>query len=95
MGIDVRVGLDEVVCHFAELEDPRSDVNQKHPLTSVLVIAVMAILAGAGGPTAIAQWARMYEDKLRGLLFLPHGVPCNDVFRSAGSVEARCFSSVL
>ncbi len=52
-----RVKLDEVVTHFAELEDPRSTVNRRHPLVSVIVIAVMAVLAGANGPTAIARWA--------------------------------------
>ena len=49
-----RTGLDEVVKHFQDLEDPRSPVNRRHPLASVLVIALLAVLAGAGGPTAIA-----------------------------------------
>ena len=26
-----RIGLDEVVRHFEELEDPRSTINQRHP----------------------------------------------------------------
>ena len=38
-----RVSLDEVVAHFAELEDPRSTINQQHPLVSVVVIAMMAV----------------------------------------------------
>ena len=29
-----HVSLDEVVLHFAELEDPRSNVNRQHPLVS-------------------------------------------------------------
>ena len=53
-----NIELDEVVKYFQELEDPRSEVNRKHPLVSVVVIAVMAVLAGAGGPTAIATWAK-------------------------------------
>jgi len=77
----LRVGVDEIVAHFHELEDPRSAVNRRHPLVSVVVIAIMAILAGAGGPTSIAEWARMKEDFLRGLLPLPSGVPRKDVFR--------------
>ncbi len=44
-----RIGLDEVVRHFEELEDPRSTVNRQHPLVSVVVIALMAVLAGAMG----------------------------------------------
>ncbi len=51
-----RIGVDEILRHFDELEDPRSTVNLQHPLASVVVIALMAILAGAGGPTAIAKW---------------------------------------
>ena len=33
-----HVCLDEVVGYFDELEDPRSTVNQKHPLVSVVII---------------------------------------------------------
>jgi predicted transposase YbfD/YdcC len=77
----LRSGVDEIAAHFHELEGPRSTVNQRHPLVSVLVIAIMAILAGAGGPTSIADWARLKEDLLRDLLPLPNGVPGKDVFR--------------
>jgi predicted transposase YbfD/YdcC len=76
-----RVSLDEIVVHFQELEDPRSTVNRRHPLTSVVVIALLAVLAGAGGPTAIARWAALKEDLLLQVLELPNGVPCKDVFR--------------
>ena len=76
-----RFGLDEVVAYFQELEDPRSEIYRKHPLCSVVVIALIAVLAGASGPTAIAQWAALKEDLLASVLPLPHGVPCKDVFR--------------
>ena len=76
-----RIGLDEVVRHFEELEDPRCPINRKHPLVSVVVIAVMAVLAGAGGPTAIARWAALKEEFLVTALDLPGGVPGKDVFR--------------
>src|SRR5881275_93624 len=76
-----RVSLDEIVVHFQELEDPRSTINQRHPLASVVVIALLAVLAGAGGPTAIARWAALKEDLLVRVLDLPNGVPRKDVFR--------------
>ena len=76
-----RVSLDEVVRHFEELEDPRSTVNLQHPLPSVIVIAVLAVLAGANGPTAIAKWADYKKEFLAAILDLPRGVPCKDVFR--------------
>jgi predicted transposase YbfD/YdcC len=76
-----RVSLDEIVAHFQDLEDPRSTVNRRHPLVSVVVIALLAVLAGAGGPTAIARWAALKEEFLRQVLDLPNGVPRKDVFR--------------
>src|SRR5262245_35862831 len=76
-----RIGLDEIARHFETLEDPRSSVNRKHPLVSVVVIALMAILAGANGPTAIAEWAACKAEFLTRVLDLPNGIPCKDVFR--------------
>ena len=92
--------LDEVIGYFDELEDPRSTVNRHHPLVSVVVIAMMAVLAGAGGPTAIARWARLKEEFLVNVLHLPHGIPRKDVFRRVlcllkpGAFQA-CFVSWL
>jgi len=73
--------LDEIVASFSTMEDPRSHINRRHPLPSVLVIAVLAVLAGAAGPTAIARWAECKADLLIGLLDLPYGIPGKDVFR--------------
>ena len=77
----IRIGLDEVLVHFSELEDPRSEVNLRHPLESVVVIALMAVLAGASGPTSIARWALINAELPTTLLPLPNGVPRKDVFR--------------
>jgi predicted transposase YbfD/YdcC len=76
-----HVCLDEIVGYFDELEDPRSTINQKHPLVSVVIIAMMAVLSGAGGPTAIAAWAEIKEEFLLKVLTLPNGIPRKDVFR--------------
>ena len=76
-----RTKLDEIVASFSTLEDPRSHINRRHPLPSILVIAVLAVLAGAAGPTAIARWAKFKEELLTGILDLPHGIPGKDVFR--------------
>jgi len=76
-----RTGLDEVIARFSELEDPRSRINRRHPFVSVVVIALMGVLAGAGGPTAIVRWAKIKEKFLKKSLALPHGIPGKDVFR--------------
>ena len=80
------IGIEDIVDYFDELEDPRSSINVKHPLVSVVVIAMMAVLAGANGPTAIARWAKFKEAFLLQALRLPHGIPCKDVFRSVLSL---------
>jgi predicted transposase YbfD/YdcC len=95
-----HVQLDEVVGYFDDLEDPRSTINLKHPLVSVVVIALMAVLAGAGGPTAIAKWAAIKEAFLLKVLNLPNGIPRKDVFRRVlallqpGAFQA-CFANWL
>ena len=95
-----RLDLDDVISHFQSLEDPRSELNRRHPLISVVVIALMGVLAGAGGPTAIAEWAKLNADALQQLLDLPNGVPRKDVFRRVlatlkpGAFQA-CFASWL
>jgi hypothetical protein len=77
----VQIGLESVMRHFEDLEDPRSEVNLQHPLVSVVVISLMAVLAGAAGPTAIARWATLKADELLKVLPLPHGIPQKDVYR--------------
>jgi predicted transposase YbfD/YdcC len=76
-----RFAIDEVLCHFEELEDPRSEINRKHRLVSVVVIAIMGVLAQASGPTGIATWAELNAEFLKSLLPLPNGIPGKDVFR--------------
>lgn len=88
---DVSIGLREIVCHFNELQDPRSTINRLHPLPSVLTIALMGVLAGAKGPTGIAKWAVAKKHLLQQGLDLPNGIPSRDVIRrvlSAVKVEA-------
>jgi len=72
---NVRIGLDEICRCFHELEDPRSTINQRHPFVSVMVISIMAVLAGSSGPTSIARWAKLKEGFLLSFLELPNGIP--------------------
>ena len=81
-----RITIEDIVDYFDELEDPRSPINIKHPFVSVVVIAMMGVLAGASGPTAIAKWANLKADFLLQALPLPEGIPCKDVFRSVLSL---------
>lgn len=95
-----HISVDEIIPYFHELEDPRSTVNRQHPLVSVVVIALMAVLAGASGPTSIAKWAAIKEEFLSSVLDLPNGIPRKDVFRRVlmalqpGAFQA-CFGNWL
>ena len=42
---------------LAEVPDPRSRFGRQHPLPAVLALVCCAVLCGARGFTAIAQWA--------------------------------------
>jgi len=100
MANEIRLGIEEVVPYFDTLEDPRSSINQLHPLVSVVVISLMGVLAGASGPTGIAKWANLKKDLLLQLLPLPNGIPQKDVYRRVLSLlkpEAfqACFANWL
>ena len=91
---DVNIGLSEIVCHFEELEDPRSTINRLHPLPSVLTISLMGVLAGADGPTGISKWAVAKKHLLLQALDLPHGIPSRDVIRRVlSAVKVGAFQS--
>lgn len=96
----VQIRLEEVAEYFEDLQDPRSDVNQRHPFVSVIMIALMAVLAGADGPTAIARWAALKAEFLAKVVPLPNGVPKKDVFLRVLSalkpdVFQECFTAWL
>lgn len=94
MAQDIHIDLDQVIEHFQDLEDPRSHINQKHPLISVVVIALMGALAGCGGPTAIAEWAEQKKDFLLQALDLPNGLPKKDVFlRVLSALDPHAFQA--
>ena len=89
-----------IVEHFRELADPRSTTNRRHLLVDVLVISVLAVIAGADGPVAIALWGELNHDWLRRHLKLPHGIPSHDTIGRV--LEAlkpaafqQCFSAWL
>ena len=89
-----RITPIDVASYFEQIPDPRCHVNRLHPLSSVIVIAIMGILAGANGPTAIARWARFKKNFLESCLPLPHGVPRKDVFRIVlGRLNPKLFQS--
>ena len=73
-----EICVEDILKDFAELPDPRSHVNQRHLLGDIIVISIMAVIAGAEGPKAIGVWAKSNEVWLKARLELPSGVPSHD-----------------
>lgn len=85
---------------FADLPDPRVERTRKHLLGDVLVIAVLAVIAGADGWDDMVEWGVARRTWLRTFLKLPSGIPCADTFRRIfGAIEptkfASCFESMV
>jgi predicted transposase YbfD/YdcC len=65
---------------FADLPDPRSDINRRHHLGDILTVAVCAVICGAEGWEQIAEYGRSKKDFFRRFLELPGGIPSHDTF---------------
>jgi predicted transposase YbfD/YdcC len=60
--------------------DPRINRRKRHSLTSILVISLCAVLAGAEDCVGIADYGRAKFKLLAQWLQLPNGIPSHDTF---------------
>ena len=67
-------------CHLldilAEVSDPRHKKGKRHPLTSILALIVIGLLANHKGYTSIATWARNQPELTKALGFTSPKTPC-------------------
>src|SRR5579875_1365250 len=66
--------------HFAALEDPRVERTKLHPLVSIVVIALCAVICGAESWDEIAAFGEAKQTWLESFLDLPNGIPSHDTF---------------
>lgn len=64
--------------HFALVDDPRMDRSKCHLLMDILFVAVCATIAGADGPSDIAEFGRQQIQWLRRFVPLRNGIPSHD-----------------
>jgi hypothetical protein len=65
----------------ANISDPRVPRTKKHLLTDILVIAILAVIAGAQGWEDRENYGISKQSWLAEFLELPHGIPSDDTFR--------------
>jgi len=65
---------------FGDLPDPRSERNQDHPLMSILLIALCAVISGADNWVHIEEYGKSKQSWLETMFELPHGIPSHDTF---------------
>jgi len=71
--------MEEFVACFAEVVDPRQ-VNARHDLHELLLIALCTILTGGKDCSDMALFGELKEPFLRQFLRLRHGIPSHDTF---------------
>jgi hypothetical protein len=82
---------------LAEIPDCRKDRGKRHPLSSILALACVAMLCGYKSDSAIAEWGRSYSPKLiKALGFTHHTTPCAATFHHIfRRLDKKIFESKL
>lgn len=70
-----------VIEHFSPMQDHRSSQGKCHPLLSIIVIALCAVICGADGWSQIEEFGKSKQSWFESFLDLPYGVPTEDTFR--------------
>jgi DDE_Tnp_1-associated len=82
-----------IVQLMTQVPDPRHRRGRRHPLTTVLVIAVGAVTAGARSLTGIGEWAHDVGADLLDLVGLTGSVPSEATIRRViEALDATMFS---
>lgn len=81
---------------FSAIPDPRIDRTKEHPLVSILVLSLCAVICGAGGFVAIEQFGRAKEAWLRTIIDLPNGIPSHDTIgRVFSALDPRALAEAF
>jgi predicted transposase YbfD/YdcC len=70
-----------LLTYVQDIPDPRVSRTQKHLLTDILVIAILAVIAGAQGWEDMENYGLSKQPWLSEFLELPNGIPSDDTFR--------------
>jgi hypothetical protein len=77
---EAKILKQSVLKHFQNLKDPRVERSQHHSLCAIVTIAILVVLCGADGFTAIETYGRAKREWLETFLDLPNSIPSHDTF---------------
>jgi predicted transposase YbfD/YdcC len=81
---------------LSALPDPRRPQGIRYPLSSVVTIALMAMVCGCDDAEAMEAWGQANREWLSGMLELPHGTPTQDVLLAVfGALSPESFSTTF
>jgi len=82
---------------LAEIPDFRKEKGKRHPLPAVLALSCVAIMCGAKGYCAIAEWGRNYGKEIsKALGFTHEKTPCAATFCNIfRKIDTRIMESKL
>ncbi len=66
--------------YFSDLRDPRVERTREHVFEEILLMALAAVLSGAGSWNEIEGYSKAKFLWLKGFLKLPSGIPSHDTF---------------
>lgn len=91
-----KEALEEFKRLLGLVPDPRRPQGVRYPLKSVVIIALMAMVAGADDAQSMERWGKINEDWLKDFLKLPHGYPTQDVYLSVfAALHPESFSEMF
>ena len=76
--VDEDMTRAKLMTYFATVPDPRIERSRLHPLSSILVMSLCAIICGADSFVAIEEFGLAKVGWLKTFLELPHGIPSHD-----------------
>lgn len=72
--------LPSLVQMLTQVPDHRQSAKVEHPLPALLLHAIVAVLSGCQGPTAIAEWGRWHPELATALGYPTSWTPCAATF---------------
>ena len=90
-GRDEQLDPVSILALLEQVPDPRIERSRLHSLSDIVLLTLIAMIAGADDWVSVQQYGEMNKTWLKEFLPLPHGIPSHDtlgrVFRLIDSTE--------